>query len=196
MSTLLATVQDVVGRAAEFVSLANTPWQPLTVYALNAKSVNGQNIYTATTAGTSAASGGPTGYGTGIADGSVVWAFTSLDPIATALNDAALQINAAAFGLRTQLAQTYLAAHLLSVRNPQLALPAGPVRRDMVGQVQTEYAVNAAPANEADYNTSRWGQAFRTLCRQLMSGRVMVTGGVSVTNDPDQLQVFTVNPNV
>lgn len=51
-------------------------WAVSTAYALNDLRENdGGNAYIVTTAGTSAASGGPTGTGTGIADGSVVWSY-------------------------------------------------------------------------------------------------------------------------
>ena len=57
--------------------LAGMPWQANTVYALGAQVTNGStSSYTATTAGTSAASGGPVGNSGSIADGSVVWAAT------------------------------------------------------------------------------------------------------------------------
>jgi hypothetical protein len=46
-----------------------------TAYALNAIINNGANCYKVTTAGTSGTSGGPTGTGTGITDGTVVWAY-------------------------------------------------------------------------------------------------------------------------
>lgn len=52
-------------------------WQPLTAYGLGAQVTNGGLSYQATTAGTSAASGGPTGQGTGIADASVIWTYVS-----------------------------------------------------------------------------------------------------------------------
>ncbi len=50
-------------------------WTASTPYAIGARVVNGVNLYTCTTAGTSAASGGPSGVGGSIADGTVVWAF-------------------------------------------------------------------------------------------------------------------------
>lgn len=50
-------------------------WIASTAYAVGDRVVNGGNQYRCTTAGTSAASGGPSGTGTGIADGSAVWAF-------------------------------------------------------------------------------------------------------------------------
>lgn len=55
-------------------------WQPNTNYN-QARMVarNGANLYALATPGTSAASGGPTGTGTGIADGSCVWNFLGSD---------------------------------------------------------------------------------------------------------------------
>jgi hypothetical protein len=54
-------------------------WLASTAFAVGDRVSNGANTYVATTAGTSAASGGPTGTGTGIADGSVVWAFEGIN---------------------------------------------------------------------------------------------------------------------
>lgn len=54
-------------------------WLASTAYSVGDRVSNGANTYVATTAGTSAASGGPTGTGTGIADGSVVWAFDGIN---------------------------------------------------------------------------------------------------------------------
>lgn len=48
-------------------------WQPNTAYSLNAVVTNGGTGYKATTAGTSAASGGPSGQATSITDGTAVW---------------------------------------------------------------------------------------------------------------------------
>ena len=48
-------------------------WAPNTEYSLNDIVYNGTRFFKVTTAGTSAASGGPTGGLTGIVDGSVVW---------------------------------------------------------------------------------------------------------------------------
>jgi hypothetical protein len=50
-------------------------WAASTAYALNAVINNGANCYKVTTAGTSGTSGGPTGTGTGITDGTVTWAY-------------------------------------------------------------------------------------------------------------------------
>jgi hypothetical protein len=48
-------------------------WTPTTAYSLNEIVYNSNRFYKVTTAGTSAASGGPSGSGTGITDNEVVW---------------------------------------------------------------------------------------------------------------------------
>jgi hypothetical protein len=53
-------------------------WVGSTAYTLGQYRYNGANIYKVTTGGTSASSGGPTGTGTGISDGTVTWAYYGL----------------------------------------------------------------------------------------------------------------------
>lgn len=60
--------------SASYVAAA---WAATTAYNLGDKKRNGGRVYTCTTAGTSAGSGGPTGTGTGITDGSCVWNYVS-----------------------------------------------------------------------------------------------------------------------
>jgi hypothetical protein len=50
-------------------------WQASTAYVVGQHAANGGNAYRCTTAGTSASSGGPTGTGGSISDGTVVWAY-------------------------------------------------------------------------------------------------------------------------
>lgn len=57
-------------------------WQGATAYSLSARVVNGGALYIVATAGTSAGSGGPSGTGTDITDGSVHW--THLPALSTA----------------------------------------------------------------------------------------------------------------
>jgi len=51
------------------------PWPASTSVNAGAKFSNAGNVYVVTTAGTTAGSGGPTGYGVGITDGSATWAY-------------------------------------------------------------------------------------------------------------------------
>lgn len=55
-------------------------WQPSHAYSLGDKVINSSNIYVCTQAGTSAASGGPTGTGVGIVDGTCKWDYFPLAP--------------------------------------------------------------------------------------------------------------------
>jgi hypothetical protein len=54
---------------------ASAAWQTAHAYVLNDRVVNNGITYKCTTGGNSAASGGPTGVGAGIADGTAVWAY-------------------------------------------------------------------------------------------------------------------------
>lgn len=60
-------------------------WQASHAYAANALVTNDSppNIYKCATAGTSAAAGGPTGFGSGIVDNTATWDFVS--PLAPAI---------------------------------------------------------------------------------------------------------------
>lgn len=68
-------VVNNAGTVCGIQGLAGKPWSATTIYALNEKAVNGGRLYTCTTAGTSAAAGGPAGTGAGIADGTAVWSY-------------------------------------------------------------------------------------------------------------------------
>lgn len=57
----------------------NSPWQPVTEYALRTFVTNGANIYECITTGTSAASGGPSGTSSTIADGTAEWCWRRVD---------------------------------------------------------------------------------------------------------------------
>lgn len=78
---LAGRVASVTGTAVRFASLADatiaaaTAWAALTVYTAAQRRTNGGNIYEVVTGGTSAASGGPSGTGTAITDGTVTWKF-------------------------------------------------------------------------------------------------------------------------
>lgn len=61
--------------AEDTALVAVSSWQTSHAYALGARAKNGGKVYQCTQAGTSAASGGPSGTGTTIIDGSVVWTY-------------------------------------------------------------------------------------------------------------------------
>jgi hypothetical protein len=87
--TLLGTWQDLSADAAgvaghfrlkgggncRIQGLVSAPWAGSRAYVLGEMAHNGGNLYRVTTAGTSAASGGPSGTGASITDGGVTWTF-------------------------------------------------------------------------------------------------------------------------
>ncbi len=95
--TLAGTAVAAAPTAAVFRDGASVPltrvdrvaavWLASTNYLAGALVNNGGKIYACTTAGTSAAAGGPTGTGNAITDGTVVWAYQAT-PVLIAGNDA------------------------------------------------------------------------------------------------------------
>jgi hypothetical protein len=63
------------GATCHFQGLVSAPWAGSRAYSVGDQAHNGGNLYRATSAGTSAAAGGPTGTGASITDGGVTWAF-------------------------------------------------------------------------------------------------------------------------
>lgn len=68
-------LKDSAGSVTHEQGVCSEPWSGSKAYVLNQQVHNGGNVYRCTTPGTSASSGGPTGTGSGITDGSAVWAF-------------------------------------------------------------------------------------------------------------------------
>ncbi|MHB8388137.1 MAG: hypothetical protein ACYDDA_10805 [Acidiferrobacteraceae bacterium] len=68
----------------------SSPWLASTAVVLNQMASNGGNLYICTTAGTTAASGGPTGTGTGITDGTAVWSYVAPGVASVTLSNAAV----------------------------------------------------------------------------------------------------------
>lgn len=58
-----------------------SPWRKVTGVQLNVHVTNGGNVYRVTSAGTTGSAGGPTGTGSAISDGTIVWAYVG--PAAT-----------------------------------------------------------------------------------------------------------------
>lgn len=61
------------GSTCHMQGLVSMPWAASTAVQVGQQMHNGGNVYVVTTAGTTNSSGGPTGTGTGITDGSVTW---------------------------------------------------------------------------------------------------------------------------
>jgi len=71
-----------VTRARPSAVAEATAWVALTGYAVGVVRKNGANLYVSTIAGTSAASGGPTGTTGNITDGTVIWRFLCVGAVA------------------------------------------------------------------------------------------------------------------
>lgn len=69
---------------------ASSAWLPSTAVVVNQMASNGGNVYICTTAGTTAASGGPTGTGSGITDGTAVWTYVQPGTASVTLNNVAV----------------------------------------------------------------------------------------------------------
>ena len=64
---------NYISNAYQVLPIQSTPWAGSTVYSLGSQRINGGQVYKVITSGTSAASGGPTGTGVDIIDGTVHW---------------------------------------------------------------------------------------------------------------------------
>lgn len=64
-----------VSTAYQVAPVITTPWAPSTFYEIGTKRVNGGNAYMVTATGTSDSSGGPSGTGQSIIDGTVTWRY-------------------------------------------------------------------------------------------------------------------------
>jgi hypothetical protein len=71
-------LKDSTGTTCVLQGLCSQNWAASSPWSLNQHCNNGGNVYKVTTAGTSAGSVGPTGTGTGIADGTVVWDYVGV----------------------------------------------------------------------------------------------------------------------
>lgn len=78
------------GATCHIQGLLSGPWVASTAVVVGAHRHNGGNVYRCTTAGTTAGSGGPTGTGTGITDGTAVWSYVG--PVAITLDNANIAV--------------------------------------------------------------------------------------------------------
>lgn len=81
------------------------------------------------------------------------------------LDDAALELSVDRWGTLYDRAHALVAAHLLAVARPDLAMPAGPIVSEAVGAVSRSYAVPAAAPSP--WSTSRHGLEYLRLLRRL-----------------------------
>ena len=70
-----------------------SPWLANNTVVVDQMATNGGNLYICTTAGTTASSGGPTGTGSAITDGTVTWSYVQAGNASIVLNNAAVTAN-------------------------------------------------------------------------------------------------------
>lgn len=98
--------------------------------------------------------------------------------ITLALEDAALQINRGAWGLKSDLGTYYLAAHSLTVNDASYTGSGaiGPVTQESVGQVSRSYGAPSASEVEAmgDLGWTKYGVLYWRLKRQIIGTPVLL----------------------
>lgn len=93
------------------------------------------------------------------------------------LDDAALQINRGAWGIKADLGTYYLAAHNLVIQDPAAAVtpPNGSVQSESVGEVSRSYAVSlTVSSNLGDFAWTRYGFLYDRLKRQILGTPVVL----------------------
>ncbi|PYB71260.1 carbohydrate-binding protein [Rhizobium wuzhouense] len=69
------SIMDSAGTTCHLQGIVSEAWATSKAYVVGQQASLNGNVYRCTTAGTSASSGGPSGTGTGITDGSAVWSY-------------------------------------------------------------------------------------------------------------------------
>ena len=82
-----------------------------------------------------------------------------------ALDDAESMVDLMAYGVRADLAHTYYAAHLLTLRYPSLMGDMGGESRGITsksaGEISVSFASPAVTGDESDVSRTYWGRLFR-----------------------------------
>jgi len=86
------------------------------------------------------------------------------------LSDVDNLISTSVFGLKTEIAARYLAAHHLTlISDKTLSSASGPIVKDKVGDVMKEYAQpQKLRGSEADYNRTGYGRTFLSIRNKIL----------------------------
>jgi hypothetical protein len=83
------------------------------------------------------------------------------DALTYALEDAEPMIDLTAYGLRSELAHAFYAAHLLAVRFPSImGGESGAPTGKTAGEVSVSFTASAVASSEDRPGTTRWGRMF------------------------------------
>lgn len=170
------------------ISWSGTAWVASTAYTVGLRVVNVGNVYQCTTAGTSAASGGPTGTSSAITDGTVTWSYLGANGGAVVDVDATLSTVPSAsqiFFLRLagtlvadvtvwgdllDFGQCYLAAHFGEL---WILRGHGPITSETVGALSRSYT---SLIGDFSVDLTPAGRMYMDLIRTLPTGLGYVVG--------------------
>jgi len=86
------------------------------------------------------------------------------------LSDVDNLISSSVFGLKSEMAARYLAAHYLTlIKDKTLSGASGPIVKNKVGDVMKEYArPQKLRGSEADYNRTGYGRTFLSIRNKIL----------------------------
>lgn len=107
--------------------------------------------------------------------------FPEFDSVADAtvnlfISDAALSINTSVFGNKSDLANIYLAAHLLSLSDVSGGGggAAGQITEEKVGDLTRKYGSGSVSVNNDGINSTKYGQAYLRLRKESVLKPILV----------------------
>jgi len=107
-----------------------------------------------------------------VKDRATEFASTPDATINLALADAELQVNAANWGDRADIAKIYLAAHLLKIWELQSGSAPGPTNSMTDGSLSVSFAI-ATGLDSSDLSSTVWGRQYERMRRDIFSSRVL-----------------------
>lgn len=102
------------------------------------------------------------------------------DRVSFALADALLQMNVNVWGIRADVGQLYLAAHLLAIEGEAFGGTTGgatgPLTQESVGDVSRSYASGASSMSSAadDFAWTKYGAVYSRMKRTLVSTPIVL----------------------
>lgn len=84
------------------------------------------------------------------------------------LSDVIKRVSSASFGEDTELAQRYLACHMLTLaKNSSTGgTPSGPITKEKVGNIEVTYGTNSNSSINSSYNSTQYGTMFDAIRKE------------------------------
>jgi len=100
----------------------------------------------------------------------------------TILNDVANEVGSVTFGTKQEIAQRYLAAHKLTLSNPDSnrnPLASGPITSEKTGQLAVTYGTSSwVVRGDADLDLTTYGKQFKRIRNSCIVGIKSVKPGI------------------